>query len=368
MGGHWPTIISHFSLLREAITSLSIFSRKRRLKYILLGSHGLGLTSMKYYLERLGAKPAEVFCYEFIRPFYFSQDFEGMVLDKFPKSKMSAYVLASIRKKVPCYQIVRDPVSVMKSCLNATALHRLSIIQTQTDMEKLLEELLMNIPHLMFYFASIRDLVKNQISEFSYLSQEDITKKLPQTLNQICDRLKYLKQDIGGGESVLKGTPFYRCFPHFFEISQQTFVLYPKGREGKIKEIDMGTYLENKPKIFFQKEIFEISTLKVDGYEDSLLYLAALDKAGLNLPKEQIIFEAEKYLQRISLLLKKHQSLLWDEEKIIRYLTQNNPTLGQKIASKIRDELRYIYQESPGLYESFRYTHKLFHFFDKIQL
>ena len=219
-GGHFGTLLSHFKISREVMGFFNLYPCKKTCRYIILGGHGMGLQSMCYYLDVIGADAREAFCYEFIEPFYFARRYDGLILDKIPKAKSAKNILASMPVKVPCYQIVRDPIGVIKSCLNASMFHRLESMHTKSDMQDLLLRLLRDIPHLMFYFASMRDLVKNQISEITYWDQDKITTGLETTLKDFSLRFGYkgLDSSGGGGDLFLRAVPFIAAFLVFLNF------------------------------------------------------------------------------------------------------------------------------------------------------
>ncbi|MCE3040059.1 hypothetical protein [Helicobacter anatolicus] len=272
-GGHWGSIFSKILPAKFLITLTNFFAKKLSYRYILLGGHGMGMRSFRYYLEQIGATPREIYWYEMLAPFVFYRKDEGLLIDKDLKNEFAKKILSRQKISIPCYQIIRDPISIIKSCLNATIFHRISALQDKKDVENVLIEILKNTPHLMFYFTSLQNSIKHLATDITYLTQDSINQKnLQNTLNDFANRFNYSPIKIE--ESVLKGTAFPRAFPYIFEVEGESFVLSLNGREDKHSELDMGTFISKKFPIIKEK-IFFIKEVIFEGYEDYPLYLAS---------------------------------------------------------------------------------------------
>lgn len=356
-GGHFSTFISQFEAARESMVVFNLYPRKKTCRYIVLGGHGMGLNAVEYYLRVMEANAASVFGAEFIRPFYFTKGYDGIVLDKLPKAKSARRILSSIDSRVPCYQIVRDPISMIKSCLNASIFHRLNTMHTHQDIEELLMRLLKDISHLIFHFASMKDLVKNQISDFTYWDQKAITSDLESTLNSFSDRFGYKRLNtVGGGDCVIKGSAFYRCFPYIFERLGGCFALYPDSRENKPSELDMANHLE-KTKKTLPKTTFHLRDFIVSGYEDSPLHLVAWDLNSKQIYEkntQEIDALAKQEIDAILKILEKYDSMALSENQVLDLMIKNPNA--KNLASRIHSELRYIRQERPDILQTFKYT------------
>ncbi|MCE3038677.1 hypothetical protein [Helicobacter anatolicus] len=279
-GGHWGSIFSKIPPAKFLITSTNLFAKKLSYRYILLGGHGMGMQSFRYYLEQIGATPREIYWYEMLAPFVLYKKDEGLLIDKDPKNEFAKKILSKQKISIPVYQIIRDPISIIKSCLNATIFHRISVLQDKKDVENVLIEILKNTPHLMFYFTSLQNSIKHLATDITYLTQDSINQKnLQNTLNDFANRLNYSPMKIE--ESVLKGTAFPRAFPYIFEVEGKSFILSLNGREDKHSELDMGTFISKKFPIIKEK-IFFIKEVIFEGYEDYPLYLASLTEKPSN--------------------------------------------------------------------------------------
>ena len=222
-GGRIHAFFDRLPFAKQVISSTNLLPHPQNYEYILLGGHGLGMAAMIYYLKKIGAKPEEILSYEIVRPFIFYRNFSGMVLDKAPLNNQSQKILKICTKKVPVYQMVRDPISVIKSNINVTMFHCISKINNKKEAQDKLIEVIKNISHLMFYFGAQRKLIDHLKLDITYLTMQDVLESgMPTTLNNFvkrfnlnCDNV----EKICSGESVVKGSIFPRCFPHIFRIN-----------------------------------------------------------------------------------------------------------------------------------------------------
>lgn len=221
-GGRIHAFFDRLPFAKQVISSCNLLPHPQNYDYILLGGHGLGMTAMFHYLKKIGARPEEIWSYEIVRPFIFYRNFSGMVLDKAPLNNQSHKILQTCTKKVPVYQIVRDPISVIKSNINVTMFHSISKINNKKDAQDKLIEIIKGISHLMFYFSSQRKLIDHLKLDITYLTMKDIGESgMPTTLNNFIKRFKLPynnTKEICSSESVIKGSIFPRCFPHIFSI------------------------------------------------------------------------------------------------------------------------------------------------------
>ena len=222
-GGRIHAFFDRMPFAKQIISSTNLLPHPQKYDYILLGGHGLGLTAMFYYLKKIGAKPEEIWSYEIVRPFVFYRNFSGIVLDKAPLNNQSQKILKTCTKKVPVYQIVRDPISVIKSNINVTMFHSISKINSKKDAQDKLIEVIKGISHLMFYFGSQRKLIDHLKLDITYLTMKDIGENgMEATLKNFINRFKLPcvdTKEICSSESVVKGSIFPRCFPHIFSIN-----------------------------------------------------------------------------------------------------------------------------------------------------
>lgn len=222
-GGRIHAFFDRLPFAKQVISSTNLLPHPQNYEYILLGGHGLGMTAMFHYLKKIGARPEEILSYEIVRPFIFYRNFSGMVLDKAPLNNQSQKILKTCTKKVPVYQIVRDPISIIKSNINVTMFHSISKINNKKDAQDKLIEIIKGISHLMFYFSSQRKLIDHLKLDITYLTMKDIGESgMPTTLNNFIKRFKLPynhTKEICSSESVIKGSIFPRCFPHIFRIN-----------------------------------------------------------------------------------------------------------------------------------------------------
>ncbi|MCE3037117.1 hypothetical protein LW135_04660 [Helicobacter sp. faydin-H20] len=279
-GRNWHKVLSDYAFTRRALSYTNLFPCKKSYRYILLGGHGMGMQAVMAYLDKMGAKPREIFAYEMLFPFVFFEDFDGIVIEKASDEKFYHRTLKTLKKKVPVYQIIRDPISIIKSCFNVDLLLQISNINMQEDREKLLIEAIKKFSHLMFYFTSLQNSIKHLATDITYLTQDSINQKnLQNTLNTFANRFNYSPIKIE--ESVLKGTAFPRAFPYIFEVEGKSFGLFLSGREKRHCEFDM--YISKKHLLKHRDwHITKIKDIKIQGYEDYPLYLASLTEKPSN--------------------------------------------------------------------------------------
>lgn len=371
-GRRWGVIWDRFPFVQKLLSLTNYFPHPQNYRYILLGGHGLGMTALFYYLKQIGAKPDEIWWYELIRPFIFYRKFDGMVLDKSPLNIDAPKILQKLKKKVPAYQLIRDPISIIKSNVNVTIFHLISSVNSQEDADKRLIEVIEQISHLMFHFASIRRLVHHIVTDITYLKMSDIDEKgMPITLQKIAQRFEYNSYEQWGGgqqnESVIKGSLFPRCFPHIFKIQNQTFILSTHSRlnASSVKEVDMSSNNHIvRDKLNGSYNIVEDNIL-VQGHEQYPLILATLGSSQ-NHCEEQILTKAknavDSYINYAILAIQKHQQFIFDEDKVIDTLRRNKD-FSLKLAHKIHSELHYIRQEAPEFLKDFIHTEKFLKIF-----
>lgn len=373
-GRRWGEVWDRFPFAQKILNLTNYFPHPQNYRYILLGGHGLGMTALFYYLRQIGAKPDEIWWYELIRPFIFYRKFDGMVLDKVPLNTDAPKILQKLRKKVPAYQLIRDPISIIKSNVNATMFHSISAINSQEDANKNLIDTINQISHLMFYFTSIRKLVNHIVTDMTYLKMSDIDEKgMSTTLQKFAQKFAYNPYEQWGGglqnESVIKGSLFPRCFPHIFKIQNQSFILSTRSRlnANNVKEVDMNTkvYIV-RDKLKGSYKIIQDNIL-APGYEQYPLVLAALGSSQTHLQDEKMLKEIEdkidSYINHTTSAIQKHERFIFNEDKIIDVLCQNKD-FSLKLAHKIHNELDCIRQENPKLLEEFIHTDKFLKVFD----
>ncbi|PAF48843.1 hypothetical protein BKH41_04235 [Helicobacter sp. 12S02232-10] len=361
-GRKWGFLWTKIPFLKKSLSLTNFFPHPQNYRYILIGGHGLGMTALIYYLEKIGAKPMEIWSHEVIRPFIFYRNFDGLVLDKTPLNKNAKNILGTLRKKVPLYQIIRDPISVIKSNVNVTMFQCISQINSQEDATNKLFQVINNNPHIMFYFASTRKLIDHIITDVSYIRMCDIDdKNMPVTLKNIANRFNY-KTNGGGGadnESVVKGSLFPRCFPHVFNIDGYDFILCTHSRlqTNSRKEMDTDTNLSEYQKIPKSYTIIKNNIIVKDFPQYPLVLIASSSKV----PPENSIKKTDDCIkQYIDYALKqiaKHQTFIFTESKIIDSLSSNRD-FSLKLAYKIYDELSFIRREKPEFLAEFIYTQK----------
>ncbi len=363
-GGHWASIFSKYAWIAQLITSLNYFPIRKKYRYILIGGHGSGLLSMTYYLEMMQAKPQWIYAHEMMQPFLFFRDFDGMILDKAIKGQTINKILATLQIKVPCYQLLRDPISMIKSCVNASLFHRIDAIHTNEQMQDLLIEILEKTAHLIFYFTSSRKPIEHLIASMTYWTQECINQdQLHQTLLDFAKTLGY-HLPVFPQESVLKGSLFPRAFPYLFELDGISFGLFPNGRENKSSELNQAIFLARKARVIPLGYV-ELKTFYVQGFEDFPLRLVTWnlkDKNAYLLQKANV--HAMEYIQKVLSALKKHQRLCLHEEGVIAIL-RDRADIGEKIAKKIHQELAILRKEAPMILETFAYTKTLLEIFNQ---
>ncbi|WP_146744962.1 hypothetical protein [Helicobacter sp. 16-1353] len=361
-GKRWGAFWDKLPFIKQILSSTNLLPHRSNYKYILIGGHGLGMTAFFYYLEKLGAKPLEIWSYEIVRPFVFYRKFDGMVLDKAPLNSQSAKILKTCTKKVPLYQLIRDPISTIKSNVNVTMFHSISRINNKNDANNMLVDVINNISHLMFYFASTRDLVNHIVCDVTYIKMKDIDdKNMPNTLKAFANRFDYNYSSLNGGggnESVIKGSIFPRCFPHIFKINDFIFIISTLSRlNGRSrKEMDINSDItEIRTRI--NKKFFVIDdNIIIKGYEEYPLVLATFNNTLI--PEnilEQSKNTATQYIDFALKNINKHKELCFDENGIIDFLLTKKE-FAKKLAIEIHNQLRYIRQESPESLEEFAHT------------
>ncbi|PAF45184.1 DUF2972 domain-containing protein [Helicobacter sp. 11S02596-1] len=369
-GRRWGVIWTKIPLLKKSLSITNYFPHPQNYRYILIGGHGLGMTALIYYLDKIKAKPTEIWTHEVIRPFVFYRDFDGLVLDKAPLNPDAKNVLKTLKKKVPLYQMVRDPISIIKSNVNVTMFHSISQINSKTDATHLLRSLIENISHLMFCFASTRSLINHIATDVSYIRMDDINEKnLPSTLQDFAKRFGY--EANGGGavqnndnnESVIKGSLFPRCFPHTFSINagdeKYDFILCTHSRlqAHSRKEIDMNTRIQAYQKIPKSYAILKDNIVPENYPQYPLLLVSPISKV----PPKDLIDKADdhikEYLIYVFEQISKHQKYAFTEDDIIDYLCSNKD-FALKLANKIHQELSFIRKEKPELLDEFIHTQR----------
>ncbi|GAD18125.1 hypothetical protein [Helicobacter fennelliae] len=181
-GRRWGLLWDRMPFAKVIFTLTNFIPHPQSYKYIILGGHGVGLTAFLHYLESIHAKPCQVLTYEAVRPFIFWRKFngfskqssDGLVFDKAPLNAYAPSIFKSLKYKVPLYQIIRDPISIIKSNINVSMFHAISKINSQEDASNYLFLTIDHIEHLMFHFTSERALVSHIASEVHYLRMRDI--------------------------------------------------------------------------------------------------------------------------------------------------------------------------------------------------
>lgn len=356
-GGRWGYFYDRFPGTQKLFSLTNLLPHKSRYKYILLGGHGVGLTAVKHYLSRCQAKPMEILSYENFRPFVFWREFDGLVLDKSPLNNDASKILATCTKRVPVYQLVRDPIGIVKSNVNATMLHIISTIHTQKDANALVFEIVKNISHLMISFSSQRKLVEHITSDVSYLSMEDIDDaNMSSTMQKFCDRFGYTNYS-NDEESVIKGSSFPRCFPYIFHIDGEVFGLSTLSRlaDGSSAEIDASVNIESKL-LRWSHPIHKLESIVVEGYESHPLYLVCAAPPPIKSSSlEQARAKAQSYIESTRALLARAKQLAFTESTLIEALLQA-PDIAQYLAQRIERECAIIKKDRPDIWEQFSYT------------
>lgn len=356
-GGRWGYFYDRLPGAQKAFNLTNLFPHPSAYRYILLGGHGVGLTAVKYYLSKCQAKPMEILSYENFRPFVFWREFDGLVLDKSPLNDDASRILATCTKRVPVYQLVRDPMSIVKSNVNATMLHTISTIHSQKDANALAFAIIRDISHLMIAFASQRKLVEHITSDVSYLSMEDIDDtNMPSTMQKFCDRFGYTNCSYDE-ESVVKGSSFPRCFPYIFHIDGEVFGLSTLSRlvDGSSAEIDMSAHIDSK-RLQWSHPIHKLESIVVEGYESHPLYLVCAAPPPIKSGSlEQARAKAQSYIESTRTLLERAKQLAFTESTLIEALLQAQD-LSQYLAQRIERECTIIKNDRLDIWEQFSHT------------
>lgn len=365
-GGRWGYFYDRLPGAQKAFNLTNLFPHPSAYRYILLGGHGVGLTAVKYYLSKCHAKPMEVLSYENFRPFVFWREFDGLVLDKSPLNSDASKILATCTKRVPVYQLVRDPMSIVKSNVNATMLHTISTIHSQKDANALAFAIIRDISHLMIAFASQRKLVEHITSDVSYLSMEDIDDtNMPSTMQKFCDRFGYTNCSYDE-ESVVKGSSFPRCFPYIFHIDGEVFGLSTLSRlvDGSSAEIDVSAHIDSK-RLQWSHPIHKLESIVVEGYESHPLYLVCAAPPPIKSGSlEQARAKAQSYIESTRTLLERAKQLAFTESTLIEALLQAQD-LSQYLAQRIERECAIIKNDRPDIWERFSHTREFLRLCEK---
>ena len=361
-GKRWGYFKDKLPMYKKIISITNLFPHPNKYKYILLGGHGLGMTALKYYLDKLGASPKEILSYEIVRAFVFYENFDGLSLDKSPLNSDINSIMKKCNKKVPIYQIVRCPIEVIKSNINVQMFHALSKVNSKEDSNDMLFKLVNNIPHLMFYFKSMRNLVNHMAMNINYITMKDINdENIYSTLQKFANEIGYNYENIanrgGQQESAIKGSLFPRCFPQIFNIEGSNFIIstYSRLNTNSIKEIDMGGDVTQIRKPYIGPYYAIDENIIVKGYEAYPLILASIDNKNnalnINKAKEYV----NEYIDYVINSIAKHNNFIFDENEVIDTLLKDRE-LALNIARKMNDELFYIKKEIPEIFDSFKYT------------
>lgn len=365
-GGRWGYFYDRLPGAQKAFNLTNLFPHPSAYRYILLGGHGVGLTAVKYYLSKCQAKPMEILSYENFRPFVFWREFDGLVLDKSPLNDDASRILATCTKRVPVYQLVRDPMSIVKSNVNATMLHTISTIHSQKDANALAFAIIRDISHLMIAFSSQRKLVEHITSDVSYLSMEDIDDtNMPSTMQKFCDRFGYTNCSYDE-ESVVKGSSFPRCFPYIFHIDGEVFGLSTLSRlvDGSSAEIDMSAHIDSKC-LQWSHPIHKLESIVVEGYESHPLYLVCAAPPPIKSGSlEQARAKAQSYIESTRTLLERAKQLAFTESTLIEALLQAQD-LSQYLAQRIERECTIIKNDRPDIWEQFSHTREFLRLCEK---
>lgn len=419
IGRRWGLFWDKLPFANKLFTLTNFIPHPQNYKYIILGGHGLGLAAFKHYLDFIYAKPCEVFSYEIIRPFVFWRKFngfskhscDGLILDKFPINTYVPSVFKTLDKKVPLYQLIRDPISVIKSNINVTMFHAISLLHSQKDADRMLFEVIDNISHLMFYFTSQRLLVEHITSEVHYLRMRDIGEDgMPQTLESFVRKFGYQIPDFqelsrahcvsdninrGGDnthsqalnnprysrhfykdcfsqinslqESVIKGSLFPRCFPYVFKYEKRLFVVSTPSRFNgySIQEVDMRQITQKRLPV---KIYYPIKTLSVKEYQEYPLILASLEPIpSLLSPSylQGLELKVSAYFDYVFKCLETHKKYQFDEDKILATLLADKP-YAKELAHKIDSELTILKRDIPLILDEFIHTKKFLSYFDLV--
>lgn len=248
--------------------------------------------------------------------------------------------------------------------------HSISKINNKNDANKALMQVIDYIPHLMFYFASTRDLVNHIACDVTYLKMKDIDDNgMPNILKTFANRFNYKYSNVmwGGDESVIKGSIFPRCFPHIFNIGKFKFVLSTLSRLNgmHIKEMDMSNDIgEVRESINKQIFIIDDNIIPNEEYKQYPLVLATLSNKVVPMDilenSKKII---NKYIEFALENINKHKKICFDENSIIDYLITQKE-FSKKLAMQIHNQLRYIREENPQLLQEFIYTQRFLKMFN----
>ncbi len=265
------------------------------------------------------------------------------MLDKSPLNSDASKILATCTKRAPVYQLVRDPISIVKSNVNATMLHTISTIHSQKDanalafaiirdishlmiafssQRKLVEHITSDV-HLMIAFSSQRKLVEHITSDVSYLSMRDIDdSNMPSTMQNFCDRFGYTFGYTNCSydeESVVKGSSFPRCFPYIFTIDGTLFALSTLSRlvDGSSAEIDVSAHIDSK-RLQWSHPIHKLESIIVEGHESHPLYLVCAAPPPIKSSSlEQARAKAQSYIESTRALLARAEQLAFTESTLI---------------------------------------------------
>lgn len=390
----WGLFWDKFPFAKKLISITNYVPHRDKYHYILLGGHGLGYVAVMFYLKKIEAKPLDILSYEIVRPFVFFRNFYGLTMDKAPLNDDAKAILQKCKKKVPLYQIIRDPISTIKSNINVQIFHAISSVNSKQDVQSMLLHVVKEIPHLIFYYTSMRNLVAHITSDVTYLRIRDIDDSgMHSTIATIANRFGYnptFKDSEGGGakESAIKGSIFPRCFPYSFclEVSYldpvhpnflldvsridfsktpfkkyEIFAISTKSRLDSKREAEMDSTKLNKPhKLPYPYYIIDI--IIVQNYE---AYPLLLVSSAPKDPKKDYTKAKQKALDYIEYAIsniKKHESLTFNEQDIIDTLLANKK-VAEELAQKIRYELSVLVDDMPGILDEFQFTKQfLVHF------
>lgn len=410
-GRRWGLLWDRMPFAKVIFTLTNFIPHPQSYKYIILGGHGVGLTAFLHYLESIHAKPCQVLTYEAVRPFIFWRKFngfskqssDGLVFDKAPLNAYAPSIFKSLKYKVPLYQIIRDPISIIKSNINVSMFHAISKINSQEDASNYLFLTIDHIEHLMFHFTSERALVSHIASEVHYLRMRDIDDSgMLHTMQSFASKFGYNLDSqssdvVGGGgkftlkssnnklpssyistqlhisdntpnyldsiqESAIKGSLFPRCFPYVFEYNNEIFVLSTPSRLNgqSIQEVDMIT-LAKRPHI---KEYYPIKHYVVQNYEQYPLILASVKSINISsIQQDELNQKIQKYIHYVFEMLKKHKDYEFTEERIIATLL-NNQSYAKDLAYKIHRELDILRCDFPNILDEFIHTKKFLSYFN----
>ncbi|RAX51925.1 hypothetical protein CCY99_08210 [Helicobacter sp. 16-1353] len=362
---NWNVLLHKIPILRFALNATNYIPHPNKYKMILLGGHGLGVNSFVYYLNKINIKTSSITN----KPFIFWGDLQCILVDSI-NTKYTNKILSKLTYKVMVYQLVRCPISTIKSVINVLILNYISILNNKDDVYNLLLKTLENNHFMIFHFTSINKLISHITLQKQYITMNDINDdNFPTTLEKISKEINANwggQNELNDKESVVKGSTFFRCFPHIFTIDNVRFALTIESKiyASRPQEIDLSVIQFRKP--YLIKDSFHIlrNNIIYKHYTNYPLVLLKLGNKKIQIERfnNAINAEIEKYFTYLDNILYKHQILSLDKDEIIEFL-YNNP-FGITLAKQIHRELQILRDDNIALLDDFNDTREFLNKFN----